>query len=73
MLSYCLKSRKNTENKKPKVEKIKNGRLILSSNCAVCGYKKLRFIKEQEASGFYAGLVGNKSPFEGIPIVGNII
>ena len=24
---------------------------MVSSNCAVCGSKKLRFIKEQEASG----------------------
>ena len=51
MLFYCLKCRKNTESKKPKVEKIKSKRITLLSNCAVCNSKKSRFIKEQEASG----------------------
>ena len=37
MLSYCLKCRKNTESKNPKVVKAKNERTILSSNCAICG------------------------------------
>ena len=48
MLSYCLKCRKNTESKKPKVEKEKNGKIMLSSNFAVGGVKKLIFIKKQE-------------------------
>ena len=43
MLSYCLKCRKNTESKNPKVVKAKNGRTILSSNCAICGSEKPRF------------------------------
>ena len=51
MLFYCLKCRKNTESKKPKVEKIKSKRITLLSNCAVCNSKKSRFIKEQEARG----------------------
>ena len=51
MLSYCLKCRKNTENKHAKMIKTKNGRLMLSSKCAICGNKKSRFLKEQEASG----------------------
>ena len=51
MLSYCLKCRKNTESKNQKVAKTKNGRMMLTSNCAVCGSKKSRFIKEQEAKG----------------------
>ena len=29
--------------------KIKNGRLALSSKCVLCGSKKLRFMKKQEA------------------------
>ena len=32
--------------------KTKNGRLNLSSKYAVCGRKKSRFMKEQEAEGF---------------------
>ena len=51
MLSYCLKCRKNTESKNPKVVKTKKGRIMLLSKCAMCYTKKLKFIKEQEASG----------------------
>ena len=50
MLSYCLKCRKNTESKNPKVVRIKIGRIMLLSKCAVCDSKKSKFIKEQEAS-----------------------
>ena len=31
---------------------MKNGRIILLSNCAVCGSKKINFFKEQEAVNF---------------------
>ena len=40
MLSYCLKCRKNTENKNPKFVKTKNERTMLLSKCAVCDSKK---------------------------------
>ena len=50
-MSYFLKCRKNTETENPEVVKTKNGRIMLSSNSTVCGSKKLKFIKEQEASG----------------------
>ena len=50
MPSYCLKCRKSTERKNPKVVKTKNRRIKVSSNCAVCGSKKSQFIKQQEAS-----------------------
>ena len=39
MLLYCLKSRKNTENKNPKVARTKNGKIMLFSKCAVCDKK----------------------------------
>ena len=35
-----FKCRKNTKSKDPKVLKIKNGRIILLFNCAVCKSKK---------------------------------
>ena len=35
MLFYCLKCRKNTESKNPKIVKAKSERVMLSSNCAV--------------------------------------
>ena len=46
MMSYCLKSRKNTENVDPKVIKTKNGRAMLLSKCAVCSSEKSRFLKK---------------------------
>ena len=50
MLLSCLKCKKNTENKNPKVVKIKTGRIRLLSKYAVCDSKKSKLIQEQEAS-----------------------
>ena len=36
----------------------KNGRIMLSSRCAVCNSKKLKFLKEQEARGLLNNLLG---------------
>ena len=47
MKSYCLKCRKDTENINPKVSKTSNNRIIVLSNCKICGSKKSRFIKNQ--------------------------
>ena len=44
MLFYCLKCRKNTEGKNPKVVKAKTGRIILLSKCSVYNWKKSRFL-----------------------------
>ena len=44
MLTYCLKCKKNTQNIDPKLMKTKNGRLVLSSKCAVCVSKKSKFM-----------------------------
>ena len=49
MESYCLKSKENTENKDPKSLASSNGRVMILSKCAICGSKKSRFIKNQEA------------------------
>ena len=56
MTSYCLKCRKNTESKNPKVAKTKNGRIMLLSNCAVCNSKKSNFLKKQQAKGLISNL-----------------
>ena len=63
MLLYCLKCIKNTESKNPKVARTENGRIMLSSKCAVHDSKKSKFIKEQEASGLLSSL-GIKSPIK---------
>ena len=49
MKSYCLKCRKDTKNVNSKVSKTSNNRIMVLSKCAICGSKKSRFIKNQEA------------------------
>ena len=66
MSSYCLKCKKNTENINSKVLKTNNGKTMLLSKCAICGSKKSRFIKKQEASGILSSLV-LKTPLSKIP------
>ena len=60
MLSYCLKCRKNTENKNPKVVNTKNRRLMLLSKFSV--RKQLKLLKEQEARELLSKLLGVKVP-----------
>ena len=73
MLSYCLKCRKNVESKNPKVVKIKNGRIMLLSKCAVCDSKKSKFYKEQETKGILSNLTGIKVPILGDLPIANIL
>ena len=61
MESFCLKCRKNTENIDPKIQSTSNGKAMMLSNCAICGSKKPRFIKHQEAKGLLRKL-GIKTP-----------
>ena len=51
MKTYCVKCRKDTENIDKKMVRTKKIRLIMQSKCSVCGTKKSRFMKEQEAKG----------------------
>ena len=48
--------------------KTKSGRLALSSKCAICGSKKSRFMKEQQAEGLLNNL-GIKTPLSKIPLL----
>ena len=72
MLSYCLKCRKNTESKNPKAVRTKSDRTMLLSKCKVCGSKKSKFIKEQQASGLVSSL-GIKTPLSKIPLLGPVL
>ena len=72
MVSYCLKCRRNTGSKNPRVAKTKNGRIMLLSKFAVCDSKKSKFIKEQEASGLLSSL-GIKTLLSKIPLVGPLL
>ena len=49
-----------------KIFKTKNNRLIMQSKCPVCGIKKSRFGKEQEARGLLSNL-GTKTSLNKIP------
>ena len=66
MKTYCLVCRKNTDNVNSKMIKTKNGRLQLKSQCSICGNKKSRFAKEQEAKGILSSL-GIRTPLSKIP------
>ena len=72
MITYCFKCKRNTKNIDAKMLKTKNGRLMLSSKCAVYGSKKSRFMKEQEAKGLLPNL-GTKAPLSKIPLLGDLL
>ena len=72
MLSYCLKCKKNTESFDPKVFANSNGRTMILSKCAICGSKKSKFIKKQEAKGLLSN-PGIRTPLGKIPILGDVL
>ena len=72
MESYCLKCRKYTKNINPQVSSTSNGKLMILSKCAICGSKKSRFIKKQEAKGLLSKL-GIKTALSKIPLLGDIL
>ena len=72
MKSYCLKCRKDTENINPRVSKTSNNRTMILSKCAICGNKKSRFIKNQEAKGWLSNL-RVRTPLSKVPILGDIL
>ena len=72
MKSYCLKCRKDTESINLRVPKTSNGRTMVLSECAICGSKKSRFIKHQEAKGLLSNL-GIRTPLSRVPILGDIL
>ena len=72
MSSYCLKCRKKTKSINPRVSKTNNGKTMMLSKCAICGSKKSRFIKKQEASGILSNL-GLKTPLNKVPLFGDIL
>ena len=72
MLSYYLKCRKKKESKNPRVVKTNKGKRMLLPKSAVCGSKKARFIKEQEANRLLNSL-GIRTPLSQLPVVGSYI
>ena len=72
MNSYCLKCRKDTENINPRLSNTSNGRTVILSKCTMCGSRKSRFIKNQEAKGLLSHL-GVRTPLRKVPILGDIL
>ena len=72
MKSHCLKCRKDTENINPKVSSTSNGKAMILSRCAICGSRKTRFIKNQEAKSLLSNL-GIRTPLSKVPILGNVL
>ena len=72
MLSFCLKCKRNTESINPKGLKTTNGKAITLSKCAICGSKKSKFIKQQEAKGLLSNL-GLRTPLNKIPVLGDTL
>ena len=52
----------------PKIVRNRQNKSMIQSNCAICGSKKSRFIKEQQAMGILSNL-GIKTPLSKIPLL----
>ena len=61
---------KNTESIDPKVSATSNGKTMILSKCAICGSKKSKFIKKQEAKGLLSNL-RIRTPLNKIPLLGD--
>ena len=72
MESYCVKCRKYRKNVNPQVSSTSNGKMMILSKCAICGSKKSKFIKKQEAKGLLSKL-RIKTPLSKVPILGDIL
>ena len=72
MESYCLKSKKHTKNIDPQISSTSNGKFMILSKCAICGSRKSKFIKKQEANGILSSL-GIKTLLSKIPILGDVL
>ena len=62
MKSHCLKCRKVNENINPRISNTSNSKTMILSICAICGSKKSRFIKNQEAKGLLSNF-SVRTPF----------
>ena len=66
--TYCLACKKYTKNNNPKIVRNRQNRLMIQSNCAICGSKKSRCIKEQQAMGILSNL-DIKNPLSKVPLL----
>ena len=72
MESCCLKCKKYTKNINPQVSSTSNGKLMILSKFAICGSRKSKFIKKQDAKGILSSL-GIKTPLSKIPSLDDVL
>ena len=72
MESYCLKCKKHTKNIDPQVSSTSTGKPMILSKCAICGGRKSKFMKKQDAKGILNSL-GVKAPLSKIPLLGDVL
>ena len=63
---------KNTESIDAKVSATSNGRTMILSKCTICGSKKSKVIKKQEASGLLSNL-GIRTTLSKIPLLEDVL
>ena len=66
--TYYLACRKYTKSINPKIVRNIHNRSMIQSNCAICGSKKSRFIKEHQAMGLLSN-VGIRAPLSKVPLL----
>ena len=64
----CLVCKYYTKSINPIIVRNRQNRLMIQSNCATCGSKKSRFIKEQQAMGILSNL-GIKTLLSKVPLL----
>ena len=72
MKCYCVKQKKQTEcvPGSETYSVARNGRRMMKCKCAECSITKTRFVKRTTGKGL---LLGKKSPFRNIPVLGAIL
>ena len=65
---FCLVCRDYIKNTNPKIVRNRQNRLMIQSNCANCGNKKFKSIKEQQPMGILSNL-GIKTPLSKVPLL----
>ena len=69
---YIFIKKWNRIRKISQVSSTSNGKMMILSKCAICGSKKSKFIKKQEAKGILSSL-GIKTPLSKIPLLGDVL
>ena len=72
METCSVSCKKDTANKNSSFRRTRHNRLMLVSNCAICGKKKSRFIKNQEVSRLLSK-VGIRTPLSNIPLMDHVL